>query len=123
VPEAFFERTRSGGMLGTGTGRSSAPGPHARQAVEGATGRLAGSNSTGHESSDSPYRLVPWLSWSSPAADDPLSGSRRRRLFGAVEPSGRGIYVRLYITQASTANACTINNPTYSVSYGKRLIP
>ena len=36
---------------------------------------------------------------------------------------GCGIYVRLYITQASTANACTINNPTYSVSYGKRLIP
>jgi hypothetical protein len=35
----------------------------------------------------------------------------------------RGIYVRLYITQASTANACAINNVTYSVSYGKRLIP
>ena len=35
----------------------------------------------------------------------------------------RGIYVGLYITQASTANACTINNATYSVWYGKRLIP
>jgi hypothetical protein len=37
--------------------------------------------------------------------------------------SERGIYVRLYITQASTAKACAINNAKYSVSYGKRLIP